>query len=556
MPRKPYVPVGDRPLVDALFAGLRKGAATKERDSNTAGDKAGALRRSLLPHQAALEADPARRVATRSARRAGKSTGMLRITCLRCVEHPASRWVVVGLTRPSIKEIFWADLLVLNEQFELGIHFQHQELTAVFPNGSRVRFVGADNVGEIEKLRGGHYDGVVIDECKSFGPALFKELLEEVIEPALLDRHGVLYLIGTPGEELRGPFYLATCRPPVLEETPDGSRRMSNRAHDAPDDPACPAVWSLHVWPLSANTTPAVNPKTGETQSLWEGALKVKSDRGWPDTHPSWRREYLGEWVAEDRRHVYRYRPHAHDYLPQRASPNPWGIPAPEGTEFKRVIGFDFGTRDGTAFVVWAYSDTFPGLWELYSEKRTAQPGQKLTVGTIAAWYREVEDRFGPFEGWPADWAGLATMVMDTLAAEHGVYLEPAEKREKYDHIQMFNSDLDAGLIRILRESPLATELLGDRWLEKTIGKEKRLEDPGTPNDVCDAALYAFRWCRHRQARPREGAAPRPYTPAWYADQERENMAQAIREAEAARKPQLDRDWWATQQSQGWSDPW
>lgn len=536
MPRAPK-----KDQLDALFAGLASAAKDKGDDSAAASGKALALRRSLLPHQVVLEADPASRIAVRSARRTGKSTAVLRIMCIRAIETPGSRWVIIGLTRPSIKEIYWSDLQILNEQYELGIRFQYQELTATFPNGSRVRFVGADNVGEIEKLRGAHNDGIVIDESKSFGPVLFRELLEEVLEPTLLDRHGVLYLIGTPGEELRGPFYLATCRPAVIEEAPDGSQRLSNRLHDEADDPERPAAWSLHVWPLSANTTPSVDPRTGATRTFWEGALQIKRDRGWPDSHPTWRREYLGEWVAEDRRVVYRYRPHVHDYRPDVTADNPWGIPgAPAGTVFKRVIGFDFGTRDGTAFVVWAYSDTYPGLWELYSEKRTAEPGQKLTVGTIAAWYREIDDRYGPFEGYPADYAGLATMVMDTLADEHGVYLEPAEKREKLDHIQLFNSDLDSGLIRTLKNSPLTEELLGNRWLEKSLGKDKRVEDPATPNDICDAALYAFRWCRHRQARPLGPGDPRNRVQK-QADDE---FAAALAKAAKQSNPELDSEWW------------
>lgn len=528
-------------LTDALFAGLKDTAKERTKADDKASGQATALRRSLLPHQAVLEADPDDHIAVRSARRAGKSTAVLRIMCIRAVEQPGSRWVIIGLTRPSIKEIYWSDLQVLNEQYELGIHFQYQELIATFPNGSRVRFVGADNAGEIEKLRGSHNDGVVIDESKSFGPVLFRELLEEVLEPTLLDRHGVLYLIGTPGEELRGPFYLATCRPAVLEEAPDGTKRLSNRLYTEAEDPECPAVWSLHIWTLAENTTPSVDPRTGRVRSLWEGALEAKANKGWPDTHTVWRREYLGEWVAEDRRVVYRYRPHIHDYRPAPSASNPWGIPgAPEGTTFKRVIGFDFGTRDGTAFVVWAYSDTFPGLWELYSEKRVAEPGQKLTVGTIAHWYRDVEDRFGPFEGWPADFAGLATMVMDTLADEYGVYLEPAEKREKLDHIQLFNTDLDSGLIRTLKDSELTRELMGDRWLEKSLGKDKRLEDPGTPNDLCDAGLYAFRWCRHRQARPE------PTRDLRNALQRRadDEFTEAIDRARRAQRPELDTPWW------------
>ena len=32
----------------------------------------------------------------------------------------------------------------------------------------------------------------------------------------------------------------------------------------------------------------------------WANALATKRRRGWSDDHPTWRREYLGEWVADN----------------------------------------------------------------------------------------------------------------------------------------------------------------------------------------------------------------------------------------------------------------
>lgn len=539
-------------LLDSLFASVRH-EALQRRKTSAWSNKASALRSVLRPHQRRLEGDHSPRIAVRSARQVGKSTAAMLIAAIRCLEHAQSDWVVIGLTRPSVKRIYWSSLQRLNDAFELGLKFQFQELTATFPNGSRIFFVGGDNWAEIEKLRGGRYHGAIVDECKSFPLGIFEALLQDVLEPALMGQAGQLYLIGTPGDQLVGEFYLATCEPPVLRGERWSNKLFTGDSLRSEDS----ALWSFHRWTLRDNDVPFKDPKTGVVFTLWDKALQIKADRGWGDDHATWRREYLGDWVAADGRLVYRYRPAVHDYVP--CGDTRWGLPEKvANSELARVIGFDFGSRDGTAIVVWAFSATEPDLWELYSEKRVAQPGQKLTVGGIAEWYKEVEAEYGPFEGWPADWAGLATMVMHTLADEHGVFLEPAEKKEKNDHIELFNSDLDACRIHVRRGSPLSKELVVNRWLDKNVLKsangayevlmtDKRKEDPATPNDLCDAGLYAFRWCRHRQAKPVTAGAPM-FSTAWWASVAAQELKRAEDAARAARGPaELDLPWWATE---------
>lgn len=532
--------------MDALFATARK-EAQKRRSSDTWVQKAGQLRTLLMPIQVRLEADGSRRIAVRSPRQTGKSTGVMLIVTIRCLERMAAEWVVVGLTRPSVKRIYWTALKKLNEMFDLGIEFQHQELIATFKNGSKIYFVGAENIGEIEKLRGGRYDGVIIDECKSFAPTVFTELVHDVIEPALMAKDGQLFIIGTPGDHLAGPFYLATCEDPVVTEVVNeiGERTGEQRLSNAPygTTPEHPAMWSLHQWRLEDNVT-QFERRDGVKFTLWEQALEIQKRNGWSDTHPTWRREYLGHWVADDLKRVYRYKPHLHDYTPSPFTK--YGLPkALEQQGWRTVIGCDFGTRDGTALAVWAYHPHMRGLWELYSEVRRVDKGERLSVTDIATWYKEVEADFGPFDGWPADPGGLATMVIDTLADEHGVFLETAEKKEKLDHIELFNADLDAGLIHIIAGGDLSKELLASRWDEKKMEKGKREEDRNIPNDAADAALYAFRWCNHRRAKDRRFHEPM-YSPAWWNEVAEVELAEARAKARKTveNAGALDGEWW------------
>ncbi len=523
-------------LVDALFAVART-EANKRKKTSAWADKAAFLRSLLMAIQARLEADPHRRVAVGSPRQTGKSTGVMLIVLIRCLETAMAEWVVVGLTRPSIKAIYWNPLKRLNQDYELGIKFHNQELTATLPNGSSIRFVGADNIGEIEKLRGGRYNGVIIDECKSFPAFLFRELVHDILEPALMAKQGQLFVIGTPGEELAGPFYEATADAPIVFRDANGDpTHQSYQLFGTTCE--LPFIWSTHKWTMKDNTT--VFEPDGHT--MWDEALKIKARQRYTDDDPTWRREFLGMWVPADTKRVYRFDQYKHTYTP--LADTQWGIPEQPG-KWRTVIGVDFGTRDGTAMVVWAWNEYSRDLWELHSEVRRRAPGERLGLREIAEWYRDLESQFGPFDGWPADPAGLATMVFDTLAEDYGVYLEPAEKKEKPDHIELFNNDLEAGYIHVRDGSALAEELLAGRWDQKRLEKGKREEDPSIPNDVADAALYAFRFCDHRRAQMRPQHVV-PHSREWWAAEAARELSDAEKRARDRAAPQqLDSDWWS-----------
>jgi hypothetical protein len=534
-------------LLNALFGQLRTAKLQKKRTGVQ--EKIDAITAFMRRHQRRVDDDTSPFISVLSARQQGKSTGAMLLAAKRCLQKAGAQWVVIGLTRGSVQRIYWEPLRQLSEAFELGVKFQEQRLVAKFPNGSAIHFFGADKLDEIEKLRGGRYHGAIIDECKSYSQLTFKVLIEDVLSPALKGQAGQLYLIGTPGDVLAGEFYLATTREPVLLEKqkrwsnlPVGEKYRTATIGDTEYN--MPGVWSFHIWGPQTNDVTFVNERTGETFTMWDAFLKDKELRGWADDHPTWRREYLGEWVPGDGRLVYRYRSHVHDYDPEPSAENPWGVPVKE-SGWQTAVGVDFGTKDGTAMVVWAWHPHVLGLWEIYSEKRKPEHGERLSVGDIARWFRALEDEYGPFACSVGDPAGLATMVMDTLAREHSVYIEPAEKKEKLDHIELLNDDFDAGVVHIRRGSPLGEELLGNKWLEKTLGTPNRKEDPSTPNDLCDAALYAFRWCLHHQARPKPATAPKTFTADWYrqlAAEERQAVETRVKRRHDPAA--LDTDWW------------
>lgn len=528
-------------LLSALFANIK---AEKTRRSKNTGlqAKIDALLGFMRKHQRAVEADLSPLVAVLSARQQGKSTGALLLAALRCIQKAGAQWVIIGLTRGSVQRIYWDALRGLNEAFELGLKFNEQRLVVSFANGSKIHFFGADKLDEIEKLRGSRFHGAIVDECKSYPHLTLKLLIEDILGACLKGQAGQLYLIGTPGDVLTGEFYLATSEPHRLEK----QQRWSNLPAGEVTRDGLRGVWSFHLWGPQTNDVVFLNERTGERFTMWEAFLQEKNLRGWSDDHPTWRREYLGQWVPGDGRLVYRYRPHLHDFEPGTGR---WDLPI-DDTGWRTVCGIDFGTKDGTSMVVWAWHPHIADLWEVYSEKRKPEDwgvnDLRMSVRLIAEWFKTLEDEYGPFDSAVGDPAGLATMVIDTLAAEHEVYVEPAEKKEKLDHIELFNDDLDAGRIHFRRGGELGEEMLGNKWLEKTLGTPKRKEDPGTPNDLCDAALYAFRWCLHRQARPKPPGHAPAHSHQWFVERAKAEYDEALRQASRAREAgEMDREWWS-----------
>lgn len=560
MPRKCTRPV----LLDSLFAAVAIEAEAR-RETDQWYEKGELLRGLLMPVQALLEADKSSRKAVRSPRQTGKSTGVMLIVSIRCFEEAMAEWVVIGVTRKSAKAIYWAPLRELNTKFELGLEFHNQDLEVTFPNGSKLTFMGADNISELEKIRGRRLNGVVVDESKSFPVLLFDELIYEVIEPALMAKNGELILIGTPGDSLRGTFYMSTVDEPVYFMGPDGVTpdRQSNVLYGTV--PKCPAKWVFHRWTLPDNVTRFPDGKGG-FYTMWDRAQELMRQNGWTRKTPQAAREYFGDWMPADDKRVYRYRPVLHDYDPRPDKTSPkrhvrWGLPDISG-EFKTVIAVDLGTKDGTGVVVWGWNVHTDDLWELFSGKKKPLEGERLPIREIAEWYHELEAEYGPFEGWPSDPGGLATMVHDELADQYQVYLEPAEKHEKLDAIEIMNNDFDTGRIHLRRGSMLSDEIDRARWDLRALDKNKKTEDASIPNDVSDAGLYGHRWCRHR--RPTKAKTTiAVMSPEWLRqrevallevrktemrrahEQELQNRVQArVQFLDDALGFQFDREWW------------
>ena len=395
-------------------------------------------------------------------RRAGKSSGGNREAVAFALQNPGSRQVYINSTTEEARRVFWIGndrngVRPLVEDVEADAKTSEVTMTVTFPNESIIWAVGMDNEKAINKLLGGAYHRVWVDEAQKV--RFLRQLIEEVLGPAMRDYAGTIALTGTPSTTPVGLFYDVTkAHSPGYIESRDGK--------PAPG-------WSVHTWSV------VDNPFFGETpEERWERtAAEDLRIFGWTEQTPQFRRSYGPEWVKEDSNYVYAI--HRCD--------NPYTEPMDAQAY---VIGVDIGySPDPFAYVVWGWRyDTQPELFEIESFKQT-----ELLPDEQGDLIRQLRDRYQP-QAIVADAGALGKAIVEQWNERYALGVQAADKREKLAAIEMFNGDLVTGRLKVKKDSPLDLELQGNLWLP---GDGVKKEDPRTPNDVCDAGLYGYRWARH-----------------------------------------------------------
>lgn len=460
-----------------------------------------AILKDLFPKQRTFVEDPDRRKSVLTPRRAGKTHVAIAYSILRALDIPGSTVVIVTLTLKSAKRLYWDPIRKFSERYGLGIELKEGKSEAWFPNGSKIYLNGAEDRKAIEKLRGGAYHLVVIDECKSFDPTVFRELVDDILRPATNDTSGTICLIGTPGETEDGPFWEATC-PGIMDET----GKPYTKTYGAPEaywieHPDELPRWSRHTWTAQDNI---------HAPWVWKNNLEDKTREGWADDNPTWLRESLGQWISTGETTVYSLATLVRiDGGPalcravwrrgQGQGYNKWGLPDDGSDDWRFIMGMDLGFNDDFALVVVAYSPYRNILYHVYDFR-----ADHLIVPQIASIIQRVVERFdNRIEAMVADTGNLAKMVVETLNAQHGLFIEPAEKTEKLDHIELLNSDLYDSKLRILHGSDLYEEMLKLQWDFRGLDRRKAIrlgrlrESPNQPNHLCDALLYTWRFSLH-----------------------------------------------------------
>lgn len=400
---------------------------------------------SLFDAQRKAKFDTARKKAYLTSRRAGKTTCVLTDFVEQGIAKPGTHYAFICLTQPSAEGIAWPILQEINKRFGLGCSFQEAKLRMRMPTGSSIKLYGADRARWSSRLLGHKLAGCAIDEA-AFYSIKMHDLIDEVIDPTLNDLQGQLIMMSTPGIIPNGLFYEVT-------------------AKDLPG-------WSVHKW--SALDNPHMLRQT------LAKITQLKKDNPEVESTPSFRRNYLGEWVTEYGDRVYRFQ--------WTTDANKWGTYSKQPGD-RYLCGLDIGWYDSTAFSVIAWNDNSSDVYEVESYRE-----KEMALDKIASYLKMYCDSY---KGLTIVGDPSHRQAFEELRRRYQLPIIEAHKEGKFDWIELINCDLDAGHIKICNiESSQHIEEMADLvWAKKADGS--LIEANGLENGICDAFLYAYHEAYH-----------------------------------------------------------
>ena len=412
-------------------------------------------------------------------RRSGKTTACAAHLIHTAINKPNSNSLYITLTRDTAKKLVWKELRRINREHELKGNENETELSIAFPNGSTIFCSGCLNATEIEKFRGMALNLCYIDECQSFREYI-RDLIDDVIAPALIDYAGTLALIGTPGPIPTGFFHECA----VEQE-----------------------AWSKHKWTMWDN--PHLPLKSGvSTQTLLERELKR---RGVTADSPSIRREYFGEWVLDSDSLLLHYDANLNDYSNLRPSP----------VKYNYILGVDVGFEDSDALAILAWSEADPNTY-LVEEVITA----KSDITTLASQIKELQKEYD-ISKMVMDMGGLGKKIGEELIRRFLIPVEAADKARKIENYAILDDALRTGMFKAKKDSRFAketylVEIDRDKTTPDSIKVSTRFH-----SDIIDAVLYAFKVSYGYTYKP-----PEPDKPKWGSREWAEAEASGMFEAE------------------------
>lgn len=382
-------------------------------------------------------------------RRAGKTVGIVADMLDTCQKESEINLLYITITQQQARAIIWSDLLRLIEDYSVECKVDNTRLTVSFPNKSRIYIAGAKDRTEIEKFRGWKLRKCYIDECQSFRTYI-KELINDIIIPALRDKRGELYLTGTPGPVKAGVFY-------------EYSQSKN---------------WRSHHWTAFDNPYMHDPPKL----DLEEVLREERVIRGIDESDPSYIRETFGKWIEDSDALVYKFNRTRNIYTT-----------LPTDGEWSYIVGVDIGYNDSDAIAVIGFNSHHKKVYLVDEHVKNKQNISQLVE--VIQYYK---DQYNPIR-MVMDAGALGKKIQEELRFRHGLHLEAAEKTRKVEFIELLNDDLRTERFKAFENSLFQEDCMLVQW-----DKDSKIRNPEKPkisdtyhSDICDAVLYAWRECKH-----------------------------------------------------------
>jgi hypothetical protein len=446
------------------------------------------LRSICFPEQLAFIEDPEPFVTADCSRRAGKTEVCTLDLLNTAINRDGVVCLYITMTRLNASRIIWPTLKRLNEYYALGGDPNEAELSLTFPNGSVIYLSGCKDKSELDKFRGLALALVYIDEVQSFR-SFIRELVDDVLGPALADYAGKLKLIGTPALIKAGFFW----------------------------DSVKSEAYSHHHWTFWQN--PFIAQKSGLThQQILDRELKR---RGVSQNHPSVRREWFGEWVIDTESLVLHYNDiHNHfDALPIL-------------TDY--VVSVDLGHDDADAIAVIG--------WHKHQKECYLVEEFVKTQQGITDLADEIEKRIKKYNPIKVvmDTGGLGKKIAAELQSRRELPIVAAEKSRKIEFLALLDDALKTGKFFAKSNSRFAEDSFIVEWdHDKTTPDRKVIKDD-PHSDIIDAVLYGYREALHWLSEPAPKTVNVRDRSAWLKHTEQMMQEQLDREIEQAQRAESD----------------
>ena len=388
--------------------------------------------------------DPARFKTAVCSRRAGKTIGIAADMVETCENENDVVVLYVTLTSKNARSIIWNELKKIVQDYKIPVKTDDTRLTIHFKKTrSEIRLGGSKDENEIEKYRGWKLRKAYIDEAQSYRPYL-KYFINDILLPGLRDLRGSLIITGTPGPIPAGPFYEYATSPNLKHH--EWTAFDNPHMHNPPD------------------------------KDLEETLAEERVMKGISVNDPGYIRETYGRWVEDLNSLVFKF---AKDRNVVTQVPS----------DLTYILGIDIGYEDADAIAVLGFNYKQDCVY-LVEELITT----KNTISDLVKQIKQMQDKYSPVK-MVMDAGALGKKIQEEIKQRHAIPVEAADKHRKLEFIELMNDDLRTGRFKAIPGTRFEEDCALVQWDRTEIGRTT-ISDT-YHSDITDAALYAWRECKH-----------------------------------------------------------
>jgi hypothetical protein len=407
-------------------------------------------------------------IGLRCGRRAGKThTNQLKALDTN-IEVMGAQILIVGLTLGTTMSQYWQPIIDLCASLDISTDPHLTDAQIKLPEtGAVISFRGNSTRDEREKMRGGKYHLIIVDECQSQKD--LKNLVESILDPMLADYNGTLMLTGS-GPRTRGTYW---------EWFYNRDKSPDNR-----DNTLLRLNWNL-----------SYNPHIHNYKDLLAEKLEKN---GWTENDSTYKREWLGEDAYDDEALVFRL---GLDNYYTEADMRKWVNSQPP-SDIRFTAGLDYGYRDSDAFVIIMYSAVKREKFLIYEYKQNLTDVTTL-YNAIKAGLDFVKNHELFLMVPNKEFAIYADTSDQKIALEFstrfGLNVQPAYKHNKALAIQILQKEVATRNFKADQTGPFALESLYTVYKRVSIdGREdvltREIDDELYHPDLMDAIIYSLRY--------------------------------------------------------------